>query len=83
MSGDLPAVTRAWVLHPDIKTNDTRRDPGPALEEAVSLARALPELSVEGAEIVPLPKPQPGALFGSGKVEELGARIKAADMSLF
>ncbi|MFK7875392.1 MAG: GTPase HflX [Paracoccaceae bacterium] len=82
MTAEPPAVTRAWVLHPDIKTNEHRRDAAPALEEAVSLARALPELSVEGAEIVSLPKPKPGELFGSGKVEELGARIHAADIEL-
>lgn len=76
------AETRAWVLHPDIKTNPERRAPGPALEEAVSLAHALPELDVVGSEIVPLPKPQPGHLFGSGKLEELGARLKAAEVEL-
>ena len=64
--------TRAWVLHPDIKTDLNRRDPARALEEAVSLARALPDLEVVGELVVPLPKPQPGTLFGSGKVEELG-----------
>jgi GTP-binding protein HflX len=67
-------VTRAWVLHPDIKSDPERRDAQMALEEAVSLARALPDLDVVGATVVPLPKPQPGQLFGSGKVEEL-ARI--------
>ncbi len=82
MNADAPAVTRAWVLHPDIKTNSDRRDPGPALEEAVSLAVALPELDVIGSDVVPLPKPQPGYLFGSGKVEELAAQIKAHDVEL-
>ncbi len=76
------AETRAWVLHPDIKTNAERRAAGPALEEAVSLARALPELDVVGSEVVPLPKPQPGHLFGSGKLDELGQRLKAAEVEL-
>ncbi len=75
-------MTRAWVLHPDIKTDQNRRDAGPALEEAVALAAALPELEVVGSTIVPLPKPQPGALFGSGKVDELGAFLKANDVEL-
>ncbi len=79
MSGEL---TRAWVLHPDIKTNEARPDPIAALEEAVSLARALPELAVVGSRVVPLPHPQPGYLFGSGKVEELGAQLKAAEIEL-
>jgi GTP-binding protein HflX len=75
-------VTRAWVLHPDIKSAPDRRDAAMALEEAVSLARALPDLSVAGAEVVPLPRPHAGALFGSGKIEELGARLKAEEVEL-
>ena len=63
--------TRAWVLHPDIKSDPDRRPGEPALEEAVSLAVALPNLEVAGATLVPLPKPQPGKLFGKGKLEEL------------
>src|SRR6056300_1407909 len=64
-------ATRAWVLHPDIKSDRNRRAAAPALEEAVSLAHALPNLDVIGGLIVPLPKPQPGKLFGKGKLEEL------------
>jgi GTP-binding protein HflX len=44
---------------------------GPALEEAISLAAALPDLQVVGADVVRLPKIQPGMLFGSGKIDEL------------
>ena len=43
----------------------------PALDEAVALAAALPDLEVIGANIVPLPRAQPGLLFGSGKIAEL------------
>ncbi|MGC9417351.1 MAG: GTPase HflX [Rhodovulum sp.] len=75
-------MTRAWVVHPDISSDRDRRQPGPALEEAVALAAALPDLEVVGAEIVPLPKARPGLLFGSGKIAELGARLKAADVEL-
>ncbi len=74
--------TRAWVLHPDIKSDDQRRDPGPALEEAVALAAALPDLDVIGSEIVRLPRAQPGYLFGSGKIEELGARFAENEIEL-
>ena len=49
-----PRVTRAWVLHPDIRSDSDRRAPGPALAEAVALARALPALEVMGAEVVQL-----------------------------
>ena len=75
-------ITRAYVLHPDLKSDRDRRAAGPALEEAVSLAAALPDLSVEGAEVVPLPRMHPGALFGTGKIAELKERLKAAEVEL-
>lgn len=64
-------ITRAWVLHPDLKSDYDRRAAGPALEEAVALAAALPDLEVVGQTIVRLPKIQPGKLFGKGKIAEL------------
>jgi GTP-binding protein HflX len=70
-------LTRAWVLHPDIKSNRTRRSAGPLLEEAISLAGALADIEVCGGEIVPLPKTRAGMLFGSGKIAELKDRIEA------
>ena len=75
-------ATRALVLHPDITSDTSRRNATFALEEAVSLAVALPGLEIVGADTVRLPKPTPGTLFGSGKVEELGQRIKAGDIGL-
>lgn len=72
---------RAYVLHPDLRQN-RRRAPELALEEAVSLAHALPDLEVIGAEVVRLPKAQAGMLFGSGKVEELKARFHEEDIGL-
>ncbi|TCP25311.1 GTPase HflX [Rhodovulum adriaticum] len=77
-----PTVTRAWVLHPDITSDRDRREAGPALEEAVALAAALPDMQVVGAEIVPLPKVRPGLLFGSGKLEELGERFRDEEVEL-
>ncbi|PWK62623.1 GTPase HflX [Roseicyclus mahoneyensis] len=73
---------RALVVHPDIKADRARREPGPALEEAVALAAALPDLEVADALIVGLPKAQPGLLFGTGKIAELKDRIKAQDIGL-
>ena len=75
-------IMRAWVLHPDIQSDRDRRDPGPALEEAVSLAAALPDLEVVGSDVVRLPKPQPGHLFGSGKLAELGRVLEDQDIGL-
>jgi GTP-binding protein HflX len=70
------------VLHPDLKSARTRRLAEHGLAEAVSLAAALPNLEVLGAEVVRLPKLHPGMLFGAGKVDELTARIKALKVDL-
>ncbi|WP_299612453.1 GTPase HflX [uncultured Tateyamaria sp.] len=80
--GELPEFTRAWVLHPDIKSDPNRRGAKFALAEAVSLAHALPELEVVGSEIVPLPRVRAGLLFGSGKIEELAQRLHDAEVEL-
>ncbi|MDE4174988.1 GTPase HflX [Phaeobacter sp. PT47_59] len=74
--------TRAWVLHPDIKSDKYRRDAEPALAEAVALAQALPDLDVIGSEVVRLPKAHAGMLFGSGKIEELSQRLKSQEVEL-
>ena len=71
---------RALVLHP-VRSKDGPRSPQDALDEAVSLARAL-ELDVVGADVVPLSKARAGMLFGKGKVEELGQRIGELEVGL-
>lgn len=70
------------MLHPELTADRGRRLAGPALEEAVALAAALPRLDVAGADIVRLSKVQPGLLFGSGKIEELRTRIEADEIGL-
>ncbi len=75
-------VMRAWVLHPYLQADRDRRAPGPALEEAVSLAAALPDLEVVGSDVVRLAKPQPGHLFGSGKLQELGRTFEEQEIGL-
>ncbi|MEM6407611.1 MAG: GTPase HflX [Pseudomonadota bacterium] len=81
---DTPRTTRAWVLHPDLRTRDTLsgRAPDEALAEAVSLGVALPGLEIVGHEVVPLPKTRAGTLFGTGKIDELRARFKAEEVEL-
>ncbi|WP_380052357.1 GTPase HflX [Falsihalocynthiibacter sp. SS001] len=74
--------TPVWVLHPDLRSDRLRRDPKFALEEAVSLAEAMPETNVVGATVVPVPKARAGWLFGSGKTEELKQLIKSAEVDL-
>lgn len=70
------------MLHPDLKAAKSRRLPEHGLAEAVSLAHAMPNMDVLGAEVVRLPRVHPGMLFGSGKVEELKTRFKAMEVEL-
>ncbi|CUH88391.1 GTP-binding protein HflX [Phaeobacter sp. CECT 5382] len=74
--------TRAWVLHPDIKSDHGRRPAEPALAEGVALAEALPDLDVIGSSVVRLPKAHAGMLFGSGKIEELKAIFQGEEIDL-
>jgi GTP-binding protein HflX len=82
VTDDAVRALRAWVLHPDLRSDKGRKAAGPALDEALALARALPELDVAGGEIIRLDKPKPGLLFGKGKVDELRARLQADDIGL-
>ncbi|MBV1866847.1 MAG: GTPase HflX [Marinosulfonomonas sp.] len=75
-------ATRAWVLHPDIKSQRDRRSPVRALDEAVALAGALGELEVVGSDVIGLQRAQPGMLFGKGKVAELKAKFAAQEVEL-
>ena len=74
--------TRAYVLHPDLKTRPARRQADHALAEAVALAAALPGLQVIGAEVARLARLHPGVLFGTGKVDDLAVRLKALEIDL-
>jgi GTPase len=75
-------ATRAWVLHPELKSEQDRRLPEHKLEEAVSLADALPDLQVVGADVVRLQRPHPGMLFGKGKIAELKQKMQEAEVEL-
>ena len=59
------------MIHPALKSANARRLPEHGLAEAVSLAAALPELDVQGSEVVRLSRVTPATLLGSGKVAEL------------
>ncbi|MBR3369888.1 MAG: GTPase HflX [Rhodobacteraceae bacterium] len=74
--------TRAYVLHPEIRSIDRGRLPEHALAEAEALAHALPGLNVVGAQVVRLPRAHPGLLFGTGKVDELGVIMADLDVDL-
>lgn len=75
-------VTRAYVLHPDLRSAEPlSRAPEALLAEAVNLTEAL-DLNVVGASVVPLSQPRAGWLFGSGKIDELGALLHDAEVDL-
>lgn len=70
-------LIRAIVIHPDFGERSSRSATD-RLEEAAGLARAL-DLDVRAEEVVRLRKTTPATLFGTGKVEELAALIRAAE----
>ena len=76
-----PEVEVALVLHPQRPKDAALRGPDARLEEAVGLARAL-DLDVQGAHVVALRQPRPATLFGSGRVEELGAEVERLGASV-
>ena len=70
-------VQRAVVIHPDGRSESSRLAQE-RLDEASGLARAL-DLDIRAEEIVRMRKVAPATLFGSGKVDELAALIRAAE----
>ncbi len=72
---------RALILHPALAQDRGGRAPQDALEEAVSLARAL-DLEVVEARVAAVPKRRAGTLFGKGKVEEIAAAVAEAGAGL-
>tara|TARA_B100000678_G_scaffold122684_1_gene102640 strand:+ start:666 stop:2036 length:1371 start_codon:yes stop_codon:yes gene_type:complete len=84
-----PEETRAIVLVPVIKTRTaddaaeslSARSDNARLDEAVGLTRAI-DLEIAKALVVPIPKPQPGTLFGTGKIEEILALVEETEAGL-
>jgi GTPase len=79
-------VSWAYVVHIEPKqplnsSRDILRSPASKLDEALGLTRAI-GLKISGHEIVPLAAPRPATLIGSGKVEEIADRVKAAEAGL-
>ncbi|MFO0389211.1 MAG: GTPase HflX [Alphaproteobacteria bacterium] len=74
---------RALVIHPWLKgrTDGAVRSPEASLEEAVRLGHAI-DLEVVDTVIVAMSNIKPSTLIGSGKVEEIKARVEAAAAGL-
>ena len=64
-------IQGALVIHPERDSRGAMRSAEARLEEAVGLALAL-DLEIREGLVVPLRKPSPATLFGSGKVKEIG-----------
>jgi GTP-binding protein HflX len=75
-----PGLNTSLVLHPATRGDDPD-DAAARLAEGESLARAL-ELDLVPGEIIWLGRAHPATLFGSGKVEEIGARLTAEEIGL-
>ncbi|MBX7247747.1 MAG: GTPase HflX [Caulobacteraceae bacterium] len=76
-----PEAQVCVVIHPELPGDKHARDADARLEEAVGLALAL-DLKVQAAEIARVRKTVPATLFGSGKVEEIAALIRAAEANV-
>ncbi len=87
-----PRAERAIVLVPVLRgrpgaggeggaADGKGHSPENRLAEAEGLARAI-DLDVRRALLVPLARPRPATLFGSGKVEELGALARDEEAAL-
>ena len=72
-----------WLKNQSQNTDSSRhiRSPEARLEEAKGLAAAI-KLDIIDALLVPVIKPQPATLMGTGKVTELGGQIAAQNIAL-
>jgi GTP-binding protein HflX len=78
---DAPRMdTRAWVLHPDIQTDPTAGSPARA-GRGRGAGRRAAGLEVVGAEVVRLPRPQPGR-FSARARSRSWARFEAEEIEL-
>ena len=85
-AGHAPSTGRSLVIHPMLKRPPRElraalRSPEARLEEAVALAGAI-DLEVAHTALVPLAKPKPATLIGSGSVETLAAIVKEREIGV-
>ncbi|MDD3836881.1 MAG: GTPase HflX, partial [Phenylobacterium sp.] len=71
-------IQGALVIHPVREGAPSSRTPDARLEEAEGLTAAL-DLEVRQGLVVPLRRPTPATLFGSGKVEEIGRLVETME----
>lgn len=82
---DIALSTRTLVIGPyqsrQFATSTGLRTPEARLEEAVGLTAAI-DLTIVESLIVPLREPKPATYLGSGKVDEIAAKVQAEEIRL-
>ena len=71
--------TKAIVLYPYLKGNETNRSPDSILDEVVALTKAI-DLSVFYSEVLPLREIKVNAHLGKGTIERLYPMAHQADV---
>jgi GTP-binding protein HflX len=77
----VPALKRPPRSGEAAKGTRETHTPENRLSEAVGLANAI-DLDIIDSAIVPMSEPRPSTLLGSGKVDELGGRVRDLDIGL-
>ena len=75
-------VVSVWVLQPKIKIDLRVIDISNFVDEANSLAKALPAVKIRGSTVVPIERLRPKEFFGAGKVNELAVTFKSQKIDL-
>ena len=75
-------VVSVWVLQPKIKIDLREIDISNFVDEANSLAKALPAVKIIGSTVVPIERLRPKEFFGAGKVNELAVTFKSQKIDL-
>ena len=71
----------AYVLYPDLKEKNELRSADARLDEAVGLARAI-DLTIIGAEVVPVREIKPSTYIGRGVIDRLVPRFKEKEVDV-
>lgn len=71
----------AYVLYPDLKEKNELRSADARLDEAVGLARAI-DLTIIGAEVVPVREIKPSTYIGRGVIDRLAPIFKEKEVDV-
>ncbi len=71
----------AYVLYPDLKEKNELRSADARLDEAVGLARAI-DLTIIGAEVVPVREIKPSTYIGRGVIDRLAPMFKEKEVDV-